>query len=219
MVRFFTPTQEIDACGHVTIAIAQALHDLTVWSGEIPLAVVSHGGQFEVSTSAHGFSMAQEPRSTPGPVSTIDEVATVLAIPIVGLHTAATGLTHLFVEVENVSDLARIDANYERLASLGTVNNVDTIGVYSHLDAHRIRLRDFTAPIGVLEEPASGTTCGALATVTGKLELTIEQGIEMGRPSQIFVTVEGNHVVTSGRVRRVLTGQLDTSHDLEQEQS
>jgi hypothetical protein len=31
-VRFFTPLQEIDACGHVTIALATALVELGVWN-------------------------------------------------------------------------------------------------------------------------------------------------------------------------------------------
>jgi len=61
-------------------------------------------------------------------------------------------------------------------------------------------MRDFCAPIGALEEPASGTTSAALADYLARhmalseaARVIIEQGAEMGRPSRIEVHVETMH--------------------------
>jgi trans-2,3-dihydro-3-hydroxyanthranilate isomerase len=69
--------------------------------------------------------------------------------------------------------------------------------VFASAGDHRVRMRDFCAPIGALEEPASGTTSAALAsyptrhaTAPTPTSIVIEQGAEMGRPSQIEVDVQ-----------------------------
>jgi PhzF family phenazine biosynthesis protein len=73
----------------------------------------------------------------------------------------------------------------------------DTVCVFARLGEHLVRMRDFCAPIGVLEEPASGTTSAALADYLNRhppgsktATVTVEQGAELGRPSQIEVHVE-----------------------------
>lgn len=45
-VRFFTPDQEIDACGHVTIAVAAALVECGLWRWGEEVAVCAPGGEF-----------------------------------------------------------------------------------------------------------------------------------------------------------------------------
>jgi trans-2,3-dihydro-3-hydroxyanthranilate isomerase len=58
-------------------------------------------------------------------------------------------------------------------------------------------MRDLCAPIGALEEPASGTTSAALASyltrhagIPEPASVIIEQGVEMGRPSRMEVKVQ-----------------------------
>lgn len=208
-VRFFTPTQEIDACGHVTIAVAQALHDLGIWTAGDRTTVTCTGGSFPIERSNDRFMMKQTPRRAPVPVVDTNDLSELLGVTVASIRTAATGLRHLFAEVADVNDLSLITAAYADFASLGQQNEVDTIGVYAHIDSSRVRLRDFTAPIGVLEEPASGTTSGALGTLVGVSELTVEQGVEMGRPSELHVNFDGSSVKVAGIARRVLSGQLD----------
>jgi PhzF family phenazine biosynthesis protein len=45
-VRFFTPEREIDACGHVTIAVAAALVEHGIWSWGDDVIVRARGGDF-----------------------------------------------------------------------------------------------------------------------------------------------------------------------------
>ena len=108
------------------------------------------------------------------------------------------------------------------LAGLAASCGADTVGVFARLGEHRVRMRDFCAPIGALEEPASGTTSAALAdyltrhTAASKVAaVTVEQGVEMGRPSRIKVDVEparGDAVATVwGSALRTAGGSIFVS--------
>ncbi len=67
---------------------------------------------------------------------------------------------------------------------------------------HDIRARMFAPTLGVDEDPATGSAAAALTGYLaaglddGKHRWTIEQGYEMGRPSQIRITA----VVRNGQV-------------------
>ena len=207
-VQYFTPTQEIAACGYVAVAVARALYDLGVFCDGELITLNSPAGSLNVESSGPHLTVRQERQVVPDPVSTIGDVAEVLGVRPESLKTGATGLRHLFVRVA-AGDMDRLELSHERLRLLGEVNGVDTIGVYAVTGANLVRLRDFTAPIGVLEEPASGTTVGALGLLLGMSTLTVEQGFEMGRPSLIRFRREADCALVSGTVRRVLSGRLD----------
>jgi trans-2,3-dihydro-3-hydroxyanthranilate isomerase len=80
-------------------------------------------------------------------------------------------------------------------------------------------MRDLCAAIGALEEPASGTTAAALgvylATNQGgeRNHFAIEQGIEMGRPSRLDVTIEQSHAIVRGAGRKVAYGRVALPND------
>lgn len=208
-VRFFTPTQEIDACGHVTIAVVQALQDLGIWEHDGDTTVTCRGGSFPITRCDGRVVMKQTPRPAPALVVGTEEMSDLLGVTVTSVQTAATGLKHIFAEIADVEELSSVIATHDEIARLGNQSDVDTVGVYARIEHSRVRLRDFTAPIGVLEEPASGTTAGALGTLLGVPILTVEQGVEMGRPSELLVSLDGSNVEVAGVARRVLSGTLD----------
>jgi predicted PhzF superfamily epimerase YddE/YHI9 len=80
-------------------------------------------------------------------------------------------------------------------------------------------MRDLCAAIGAVEEPASGTTSGALALALANVltpqrpRLAVTMGVEMGRPSLLFVHVDFDGSRPSvarllGRSRLVLAGRI-----------
>jgi trans-2,3-dihydro-3-hydroxyanthranilate isomerase len=82
-------------------------------------------------------------------------------------------------------------------------------------------MRDLCAGIGAVEEPASGTTSGALAFALAdqgiltaeRSEVQVDMGVEMGRPSRLSVQVEfsGTRATSArlwGTAERVLAGRL-----------
>lgn len=64
------------------------------------------------------------------------------------------------------------------------------VTVFARLDGHNVHSRFFASPVGVPEDPATGSAAVALAAVfsargEGRGDVTIAQGEEMGVPSEI----------------------------------
>jgi trans-2,3-dihydro-3-hydroxyanthranilate isomerase len=238
-VRFFTPRQEIAACGHVTVAIATALVDEDVWPGAGAASVQTQGGEVELTlaTHRHGLTtvtMVQRQRL-------LERIAGSVALePLLGkarrhedlpLALAGTGLRHLFVPVVDEQDLLRLRLDEPEIVRIAEKVGADTIAIYTIVGAAQdpveVRVRDLCAPIGALEEPASGTTSAGLAFVLADQEvltpsrrrLEVTMGGEMGRPSRVQVELEfgkggqATQARVSGTARRVLAGRL-ASDDL-----
>ncbi len=228
-VRFFTPEREIDACGHVTIAIATALVECGIWTWGAAAVVRTRGGGFPLRLREGRVEMDQRLRSLDVADVAWSDVEAALG-PIrrrseLPLAAAATGLRHLIVPLADVAALSELALDRDRITALAERSAADTVCVWAPgSDSSHFRVRDLCARIGALEEPASGTTSGALAlylarhgqldgvalTIDQGIPLTIDQGVEMGRPSRIEVVVTPPDAVTvRGEARRVLTGTLD----------
>jgi trans-2,3-dihydro-3-hydroxyanthranilate isomerase len=227
--RFFTTRQEIDACGYVIIALATALADLGVWSARGAYHIVAKGGTYDLSfRPLDGGSLPV--RLAVKVLGHEAQVDAGLVQQLIGLELldkyrpeiVSTGLRHLVVPVADAAALRAYVPHRSPAEELGRAFHVDTIGLVSIDGGARIHLRDLCAPIGDLEEPASGTTCAAVADFlarhgwqpaaadgeTGVYVIT--QGDELGRPS--VISAEGptsDRVVSiAGSARPILTGEL-----------
>jgi PhzF family phenazine biosynthesis protein len=219
-VRFFTPQREIDACGHVTIAVATALVEAGIWRWGDDALIRARGGEYPLRLRSGRVEMRQH-RQALEPVSiTWDDVRGVLG-PIrpsaeLPLAVAGTGLRHLIVPLADVAALNEMALHAERIAALAERCAADTICVWAPSGPSRVRMRDLCAPIGALEEPASGMTAGGLALYLAEhgqirgAELTVDQGVEMGRPSRIEVVLTApDEITVRGEAKRVLAGTLE----------
>jgi trans-2,3-dihydro-3-hydroxyanthranilate isomerase len=233
-VRFFTPLREINACGHVTVAIATALVETGSWTPG-PAVVGAPGGRYELmlhqdDSGRVQVEMEQQLRhlscAPVGPPldALLGDARRHRTLPVI---RAGTGLSHLLVPVDSVEGLSRLALLREDLASLSAAYEVDTIGVYTITSDTpspvAVRMRDLCAAIGATEEPASGTTSGALALALAQIgvlgarspTLDVEMGIEMGRPSRLLVDVDTANPTMArlrGSAARVLTGRLEKRH-------
>src|SRR6266705_1501440 len=137
----------------------------------------------------------------------------------------STGRRHMLVPVHKVAALAQQPMIASDIAAASHRFKDDTIGVWA-FDAGdqpevRVRMRDLCAAIGAVEEPASGTTSGALALALANANvlnpqrprLVVTMGVEMGRPSLLSVQVDFDGSRPSaarllGRSRLVLAGRV-----------
>jgi trans-2,3-dihydro-3-hydroxyanthranilate isomerase len=219
-IRFFTPDREIDACGHVTVAVATALLERGIWEEGSEVTVRARGGTFALQLEASAIAITHRLRLLQLEPLGWDDVAAVLG-PLtphadLPLAIASTGLRHLVVPVADTTQLGAIKLDAARISALANGVGVDTICVWAPTsDANRVRVRDLCAAIGALEEPASGTTSAALALYLARNDalaqpdLVVEQGIEMGRPSRLDVCVETLDKATiRGSAEKLLRGDL-----------
>jgi trans-2,3-dihydro-3-hydroxyanthranilate isomerase len=163
-------------------------------------------------------SMLQEPASM-GP-----ELHRVEALGPAGLRAAdghptlppqvvSTGTPQVLAPVRDAAVLARARPDWPAIHAL--LDAHDAIVLYlaaSDPDAGRARARAFTHSADMGEDPATGSAAGPLmaylAARAGTTRLDIAQGEEMGRPSRLECSVEGDRVRVGGGVAVVLDGAL-----------
>jgi trans-2,3-dihydro-3-hydroxyanthranilate isomerase len=169
--RFFTPRQEIDACGYVTVALAIALAELGVWAdGSGDYAIVAPGGVYDVSFDDSGAGVLEvrlgvrvHNHEVVADTTAIERLIELEPHPTLSPEIVTTGLRHLVVPVADEASLRALVPEREPIEELGEQLGVDTVSLICPVEGGAVRLRDLCAPIGDLEEPASGTTSGAVA--------------------------------------------------------
>jgi trans-2,3-dihydro-3-hydroxyanthranilate isomerase len=134
------------------------------------------------------------------------------------LEFVSTGIFNLMVPLKNRSILPRMQINLHELRRL-----VSPAGTMAYCFGLGPRGRAFARgmlPWGIIEDPATGSAGGSLGAylvlherLRPSEELVIAQGVEMGRPSEIRVTIERDRgklvPKVSGSAVRILEGHID----------
>jgi trans-2,3-dihydro-3-hydroxyanthranilate isomerase len=220
-VRFFTPTQEVDLCGHATIASFFALSSKGMITGTNNVKIIKQKTKAGILPVELYFKdskidivmMTQAKPKFVFDVENIPELAEIMGISIndIGIEgfnlipeAVSTGLTDIMLPVKNLSALKAINPNYARLTEYS--NNLDIIGVHAFTleteeESSTLACRNFGPAAGIDEEAATGTSNGALGAYLVKndvlkfkdnITIICEQGYYMNRPSKITVRLEGS---------------------------
>ncbi|MFD1597866.1 PhzF family phenazine biosynthesis protein [Halobellus rarus] len=226
-LRFFSPTQEVDLCGHATVAAhAHLQEDGAIDPGEH--SVETNVGELDIEVESAGTVwMTQDyPRVERVDVD-YDRLGDALGIDSAALRdvgadapaaVASTGLPFLIVPVNFLQNLGAADPDLGAVEALA--DEYDAAGVYAFtfdaLDADStLHARTFAPSVGIAEDPATGTAsgaCGAYLREIGAFddfpeEMVFEQGHFVDRPSEIRVRV-GAEVRVGGRAVTSLDGRL-----------
>jgi trans-2,3-dihydro-3-hydroxyanthranilate isomerase len=124
-----------------------------------------------------------------------------------------TGLTQLIVPLRDLDALARARPDWAAVERLLAAHGATVLyAAVCDPAATHARTRSFvSAATG--EDPATGSAagplCAYLAKRAGTTVLTIEQGIEMGRPSRLEAAMEGERPRVGGDVVVVADGTLN----------
>ena len=173
-LRYFTPTTEVDLCGHATIGSLAFLAD----EGRVDpgtSTLETNVGVLELELEADGTVWMAQERPTIREVDLeYDRVADALgvdrsALEAVGtalpLAVASTGLPFLVVPVAYLADVRNADPDLAAIEALST--DVGATGVYlfsfETLAADStLHGRMFAPAAGVPEDPVTGTASGAV---------------------------------------------------------
>jgi trans-2,3-dihydro-3-hydroxyanthranilate isomerase len=182
---------------------------------------VRFGGGGGSSSSGDGAgrlahaSMLQEP-ATRGPE--IPRPTVLHAIGLTPEHAdpqlppqiVSTGLPQLLVPLRDRDALARARPDYAAIAPLLAAHGAVTLyAVVCDPTKGAARARSFvSAAVG--EDPATGSAagplCAYLAARTGAQSVSIDQGVEMGRPSRLEAAMEGDRPRVGGDVVVLVDG-------------
>lgn len=216
-VRYFTPTGEIDLCGHATIASFGVLFR----EGFVPAGTrcLNHtrAGDLEVVAGEQVMMQMASPQRVGGfedPVL-LGELRSAMG----GLkseqlgpwpaETFSTGLPDIILPLRDVATLQALQPDMPLLHALS--DRLDVVGVHAFAigpdDAYTAHVRNFAPRYGIPEESATGT---ANAALTGYLyhhrvigdgaRCFFLQGEAMGRPSLIQTTLQLENGIPDIRV-------------------
>jgi trans-2,3-dihydro-3-hydroxyanthranilate isomerase len=235
-VRIFFPTAEIPFASHPTVGCAihlacashtgdfQTLITLEEEAGLVPVTVSRQGNQIEAEFVAPVL---------PFPVKTylpLDLIAASLGLSPAQIgfanHRPAThqgGPRFLYVPIDTLDTLGQAKPHEPHWSALMALADVDSAYLYTPGQHSDFQARMFAPTAGTYEDPATGSASAILAAqlwasgaiAPGTTKLTLRQGVEMGRPSQIGLTIDataqgliavrikGSAVpISSGKIRR-----------------
>jgi len=216
-VRFFTPTEEIDLCGHATISAFVVLGMEGRFGRKMPYTVVqeTNVGLLPVTISTDDQGRVQAFMTQAAPAVKPCDLSREGAAELLGLQAddiaadlpiglAYTGLWDLFVPIRTLEAFTRMKPDLAAITELNKRLGVASTHCYSletATEEAQLHTRDFSPAVGIPEDPATGTANGALGAFllhhgvfTPKRErlcLTVEQGFEIDRRSFIAVEVDG----------------------------
>jgi trans-2,3-dihydro-3-hydroxyanthranilate isomerase len=104
------------------------------------------------------------------------------------------GPHHVFLELESEEEVAALQPDFAALADLTQLG----VNCFAGSGA-RWKTRMFAPASGVDEDPATGSACGPLGIHLARYsripfgeEVEVSQGAEIGRPSTLYVRVDGS---------------------------
>lgn len=215
-VRYFAPSAEVAFCGHATIATSVVLAErlgtgrLTFDTGAGEIVVDT-----EIADDALRATLTSVPtRSRPVAEDALEEALAALGWsrdeldPAFPPHVAFGGVDHLVLAASSRERLAGLDYDYERLKALMTREGWTTVNLFWRESDERFHARNPFPVGGVVEDPATGAAAAAFGGYLRVLgndspEFTVIQGVDMGRPSTLKVSIaspDGRSRVSGGAV-------------------
>ena len=215
-VRYFSPRAEVPFCGHATIATAVEITRragagslvFSTRAGEVPVqTVIRDGRPWATLTSVPARSLPAGPDQA-GPALAALGWAPGDLDPRFPVHVAFAGAYHLMLAAATRARLADLDYDFAALAELMATQDWTTVHLFWAQDPARFHARDPFPPGGVVEDPATGAAAAAfggylraLGYITAPTRLTVRQGEDLGRPSELLVDVDpaDEHIKVTGQ--------------------
>lgn len=203
-LRWFTPTVEVDLCGHATLASAfaiihagllEAKSDMDFATRSGVLSAVAHGDRIQLD-----FPLKPESPTTP-PADLIE------GLSVTPTYVGKSEYDYL-VEVETEQELRSLTPNFDHLAKLDCRGIIVTST--STNPEFDFSSRFFGPAVGVDEDPVTGSAHCCLADYwrkrTGRDRFTAFQASQRG--GVVHLTVQQDRVLMAGTAFLVAQGEL-----------
>lgn len=230
-LRIFTPQMELPMAGHPTIgaafvlATSGAVHTeegrnewvLEEQIGEVPVTVYKQGGEIvkvEMKQPLPKFNEPFQNRKRAADLLSLTEEELHPDLPV---QTVSTGVPFLFIPLRSLESIKRThfrqDLWERHFSGAPDIQHIFTFTTETEAADADVHGRMFAPAMGIDEDPATGAASGPLGAYLiehnvlpndagGVHLIRSEQGIEMGRPSLIEITVTGQ----SGKIEEVKIG-------------
>jgi len=226
-LRWFTPTTEVDLCGHATIASLHFLYESKRIIDKKEIYFETKSGILKCYRYADKYFMQiPNPKLEEfgGCKEKILDALNIDRVDVSDLPFILSNNGYLFIAINSLKSLWDLHPDFMKLKSLSnskkeffdvTVFTIDTIEKNS--SAH---IRFFAPYHGINEDPVTGSACGPLLPVLIKLGiityyqnnqlLTFEQGDVLNRKGRVFVKFDTiqKKIFIAGEAVTVMKGNL-----------
>jgi trans-2,3-dihydro-3-hydroxyanthranilate isomerase len=234
-VRIFTPKQELPFAGHPTLGTAYIIREsvisqqekinlnqitLNLKAGKIPV-------KWENTPQGEEVLWMQQNQPQFGQTISPETMASVLNISPEAIHPnfpiqeVSTGVYFLIVPVASLETLKNIKVNLDAYYQLINSLQAKSILVFSpetYGSENDVCVRVFADYLGIPEDPATGSANGCLAGYLVEnnvfpsggetLQVRVEQGYEINRPSLLLLKANQNKIEVGGQVKTIAHGHF-----------
>lgn len=198
-LEYFTPVDEVDLCGHATIATFVLLHQQGLQAG--CYTIDTRSGRLQVSVSADGKVWMQQCCPVFHEFYCFEDFRDCFPDlqphPVLPIQAVSTGLKDIMFPVGSVDELDALKPNFDAMTQLNHRQGV--VGIHAFAltggDTPVAVCRNFAPRYGIPEESATGTSNCALAGYLFKhfsqsTHYSFLQGLTMDIPSAIEVRMQ-----------------------------
>jgi trans-2,3-dihydro-3-hydroxyanthranilate isomerase len=232
-VRIFTPAEEVPFAGHPTLGTAFVIQREILKKPAEKIILNLKAGQIPVTFNSNGNGkdtlwMKQKPpvfgqTLEAGPVAQVlnlEEIEIDSRFPI---QDVSTGLPFFIVPLKSLDALKKARINRDKYFQLIEDTHAKAIFIFCPETYNRgndLAARAFVDCYGIPEDPATGSANGCLAGYlvkykylgTDPIDIRVEQGYEVDRPSLLFLRAQDKdgeiEVSVGGKVMPVAKGEL-----------
>ncbi|MGJ5709453.1 PhzF family phenazine biosynthesis isomerase [Staphylococcus equorum] len=233
-IRYFSPKQEMELCGHATMATIYALKtngwlenktELTIETnaGVLPIRITKNEQKeihITMKQALPQFKKFEGSRYDLAKAIDIEEVDFDDELPIM---YGSTGAWTLLIPIKSLDIFNKMEPNNKVFSSI--LNEIPNASVHpfcleSYYEEADMHGRHFSSTFsGTIEDPVTGTASGVMGAYFAKyikkesdmpINLIVEQGQEMNKDGQVIVNVaENNEIEITGNA--VYVDEIDIS--------
>ncbi|WP_335941077.1 PhzF family phenazine biosynthesis protein [Streptomyces sp. PTD5-9] len=209
-LRWFTPTTEVDMCGHATLAAAHVLHRTGAAAGTMRFA--ARCGVLAATARPDGAITLDFPTAPLTPTTAPPGLASALGAEPLSVHHTGPRIGDLLVELADEATVRALAPDFTALARVSPRGVIATAAAEDPAGGHDFVSRGFFPNVGIDEDPVTGSAHTALAPFwaarLGRDELT---GLQVSaRPGLVRTSLRGDRTLLTGTAVTVVDGELLT---------
>ncbi|MFI1825435.1 PhzF family phenazine biosynthesis protein [Streptomyces sp. NPDC020412] len=207
-LRWFTPTTEVDMCGHATLATAHVLHTTGTATGTVRFA--ARCGTLVTTAHEDGTTTLDFPTAPLTETAPQSGLEAAFGVPVLAVRDTGPQVGDLLVEVADEKTVRSVAPDLAAVATLSRRGVIVTAAAEDPARGYDFVSRCFFPNYGIDEDPVTGSAHTALAPFwSERLGRTRLTGLQASaRSGLVHTEVRGERTVLTGHAVTVIDGEL-----------